>query len=263
MTYVDKGKAQSQMGKPAQAGGQSPTTAADEQERRGSQVPLVAAGSCKSIADAVDRVVLLYSYARRADVFDFIHAFCYRPIATMVDVLGGQDFKVRELEVMKSRLVRKTRKDKSGFDYAALYRKSARLEAMGPMKHEPDSVRAREMDEVIDREFGQASATDQATPFPGVLVADQPVMKKAGKYYYVRRWYMQTTYPSTGVEGFHSRAFGDKDQLFGLVGPKVKKILGLSAIDDKILDKMDTRKEKRRAVRTYLAALYRDKAVLG
>jgi len=55
-----------------------------------------------------------------------------------------------------------------------------------------------------------------------------------------------------GVEGFHSRAFGDFDDLFSLVTPEIETALGVSR-GSAAASRLDTRKRKRDAVREYLA----------
>lgn len=83
-----------------------------------------------------------------------------------------------------------------------------------------------------------------------------------------------------GVEGFHSRSFGDFDDLRQLVGPgegnRPQTILGLStrdpdesgdddsaSRDQRIAARMDTRKEKRIAVLRYLTALMNQQGIVG
>ncbi len=83
-----------------------------------------------------------------------------------------------------------------------------------------------------------------------------------------------------GVEGFHSRAFGDFDDLRQLVGPgegnRPQTILGLSTADpdesgddetasrdQRIAARMDTRKEKRIPVIRYLSALMNQQGIVG
>lgn len=71
-------------------------------------------------------------------------------------------------------------------------------------------------------------------------------------------------YIITGREGFHSRAFGDVEDLFGLVDPSVKNILGLSK--DKAhaaAKKLDVRKRRRDAVREYMEELTTSRGLLG
>lgn len=83
-----------------------------------------------------------------------------------------------------------------------------------------------------------------------------------------------------GVEGFHSRAFGDFDDLRQLVGPgegnRPQTILGLTtrdpdetgeddtaSRDQRIAARMDTRKEKRIKVLRYLTALMNQQGIVG
>jgi hypothetical protein len=65
-----------------------------------------------------------------------------------------------------------------------------------------------------------------------------------------------------GLEGFHSRAFGEYDDLFGLVGPEIENILGIKR-DTTVAQKGDTRKRKLEAVRQYVSALLFSRALLG
>ena len=65
-----------------------------------------------------------------------------------------------------------------------------------------------------------------------------------------------------GFEGIHSRAFGDFENLFGLVPPDVVEVLGVKA-GSAAAAKMDTRRRKRQAVWDYLAVLQLGKAILG
>ena len=85
-----------------------------------------------------------------------------------------------------------------------------------------------------------------------------------------------------GVEGFHSRAFGDFDDLRQLTrtvqGQRVATILGMTTTDEDEADgaaanqafrdterarRLDTRKEKRVAVYRYLQALLATRGILG
>lgn len=82
-----------------------------------------------------------------------------------------------------------------------------------------------------------------------------------------------------GVEGFHSRAFGDFDDLRQLVGPgdngRPQTVLGLTTRDsdesgddraerdEAISARLDTRREKRVAVLRYLASLLNSCGILG
>jgi hypothetical protein len=57
-----------------------------------------------------------------------------------------------------------------------------------------------------------------------------------------------------GVEGFHSRAFGDFEDLFALVTPEIEEITGLKRGSEAAV-KGDTRKRKREPVLAYVSAL--------
>lgn len=65
-----------------------------------------------------------------------------------------------------------------------------------------------------------------------------------------------------GIEGFHSRAFGDFSDLFGLVSPEIEEInhIKRGTVASK---QCDTRKPKRDAVIDYLAGLGLTRAILG
>lgn len=65
-----------------------------------------------------------------------------------------------------------------------------------------------------------------------------------------------------GVEGFHSRAFGIYEDLFGLVPPEVESIVGIRR-GTPVAQKVDTRKRKRLAVLDYAAAIASSRAILG
>lgn len=71
-------------------------------------------------------------------------------------------------------------------------------------------------------------------------------------------------YVITGQEGFHSRAFGDKSDLFGLVDPEVRNILGLSKEKEPATAKrMDVRALKREVVWAYVQELTESRGLLG
>jgi hypothetical protein len=66
----------------------------------------------------------------------------------------------------------------------------------------------------------------------------------------------------SGVEGIHSKAFGPYENLFGLVDPSIRNILGIKK-DDVAAQKADTRKRKQDAVLQYAAAISFSRAILG
>jgi len=71
-------------------------------------------------------------------------------------------------------------------------------------------------------------------------------------------------YVITGREGFHSRAFGDVSDLFGLVDPKVDEILGLSKEKKHATaKKLDVRGLKREVIWSYVQELTASRGLLG
>lgn len=67
-----------------------------------------------------------------------------------------------------------------------------------------------------------------------------------------------------GTEGFHSRAFADEEDLFGLVDAQVKKVLGLGKkADPAAARRLDVRKLRRDVVRDYVDELTRSRGLLG
>lgn len=69
-------------------------------------------------------------------------------------------------------------------------------------------------------------------------------------------------YVVQGIEGFHSRAFGPFNNLFGLVTAELEEVVGLRR-GTMAAQKGDTRKVKQDAVRDYLAGLGIGRAILG
>jgi hypothetical protein len=66
----------------------------------------------------------------------------------------------------------------------------------------------------------------------------------------------------TGVEGFHSRAFGPYEDLFGLVTSDIESIVGIKRGSSQS-QRADTRKRKHQAVINYIAQLRLSRAILG
>lgn len=66
----------------------------------------------------------------------------------------------------------------------------------------------------------------------------------------------------SGKEGFHSRAFGPYDNLFGLVSSEIESILGINW-GDTATQRADTRKRKLEAVQEYISQLRFSRALLG
>ena len=65
-----------------------------------------------------------------------------------------------------------------------------------------------------------------------------------------------------GIEGFHSRAFGPYNDLFGLVSPEIENILGIKR-GSTSAQKADTRLRKQQAVQQMAAALSFSRGILG
>lgn len=65
-----------------------------------------------------------------------------------------------------------------------------------------------------------------------------------------------------GIEGFHSRAFGPFEDLFGIAGPDLQDILGIKR-GSTTAQRADTRKRKFQAVQEYVSALLAGRAILG
>lgn len=123
-----------------------------------------------SIQQAVDFLLLTYSFARLSgsDVNQFVRSYTWRPIATLVDMLGTSDLKF---------------------------------------------------------------STDGETV-------------------------------TQGFEGFHSRAFGPYDNLFGLVGPDIENILGIKR-GSTTAQRADVRKRRFELVQQYASALLFSRGLLG
>jgi len=67
---------------------------------------------------------------------------------------------------------------------------------------------------------------------------------------------------ASGIEGFHSRAFGQQEDLFGLVTSDIESIVGIKRGSEQA-QKMDTRKTKQDAVLEYVSALRLGRGLLG
>lgn len=65
-----------------------------------------------------------------------------------------------------------------------------------------------------------------------------------------------------GIEGFHSRAFGPYEDLFGLVNPEIETLLNVKR-NDLAAQRLDTRRRKQDAVRAYVGQIQIGRALLG
>jgi hypothetical protein len=144
--------------------------AKDGEDPRRFAPTLVALDEGSSIQEAVEFLLLTYSHIKNSgmDVEEFIRAYTWRPIASMLDMFGTQDLQLSE---------------------------------------------------------------------DGETVVD-------------------------GIEGFHSRAFGEFENLFGLTTPDIESIIGITRGDQQA-QRADTRLRKMRAVQAYRSALLFTTAILG
>lgn len=149
----------------------------------------------RTIENAVDYLVRIYSFMSHngLDVANFLRNYTWRPVATMPEILGGENFNIQE----KSKMV-----------------------------------------------FTNGSLSSS-----GPLLESQTV---------------EGEYVISGDEGFHSRAFGDVEDLFGLVDAKVKTVLGLNKEKKHAAaKKLDVRLRRRTAVREYVDELTQSRGLLG
>jgi hypothetical protein len=67
---------------------------------------------------------------------------------------------------------------------------------------------------------------------------------------------------TSGIEGFHSRAFGPYNNLFGLVTPAISNVVGIQR-GTPAAQRADTRLRKQQAVQQYVSAIQSQRAILG
>jgi hypothetical protein len=170
-------------------------------DRKAQGLTLITLDKEKTIEGSVDYLVRLYSMLKllNLDVESFLRNYNWRPIATMVEILGSANL---EITKKPDKLVRV--KDKKSF-------------------------------------IG-------ATKIPLYT----PVYKTVEQGYEVK-----------GTEGFHSRAFSDESNLFGLVDAKVTKVLGIDVKNQALSKKLDIRGLRRQVVRDYVEELTNSRGLLG
>ena len=66
----------------------------------------------------------------------------------------------------------------------------------------------------------------------------------------------------SGIEGFHSRAFGPYNNLFGLTTPTISNVVGIQR-GTPAAQRADTRARKQQAVQQYVSAIQSQRAILG
>jgi hypothetical protein len=195
----------------------------------------------RTVENSVDFLVRAYSFVKiaNADVGDFLRSYGWRPIATMVDILGSADLEIKKV----TKKVAKTKKQR------VLKRKAGRtlIGTAGGF----DVVNKDMSGGVIGKEH----------------VGGIPIYERYGAIYgtrYVNCLVDQTGYEVSGKEGFHSRAFGDVEDLFGLVSPTVQTVLKLDKMGKrKVAERMDVRKRRREVVRNYVEELTGSRGLLG
>lgn len=175
----------------------------------------------RSVETSIDFLVRAYSFVKvnNLDVGDFLRAYSWRPIATMIQILGSADLKITKVETTQTKAVKKK-----------YLRKKARVSTYTDAK---GVTHTRERSKAI---YGHK---------------------------WVKRKVTKITYKAEGTEGFHSRAFGDVEDLFGLVSPTVTRVLKLSSNRRKVAARLDVRKRRREVVRSYVAELTHSKGLIG
>lgn len=203
----------------------------------------------RTIENSVDFLIRAYSFvkANNLDVGDFLRAYSWRPVATMVDILGSSDLEIKQTSKSVKKVVKQRRK---------------------LTKEEQAAIRTQKRRAIIAEALlpRGASDTEKALALSRYRRRTAELEKEKDPKYgvrYVTRTFTQVGYTATGTEGFHSRAFGDQEDLFGLVSPTVKRVLGLSNKKRKVAAKMDVRKRRRAVVREYVAELTGSRGLLG
>jgi len=176
----------------------------------------------RTIENSVDFLVRAYSFVKvnNLDVGDFLRAYGWRPIATMVEIMGGNDLKIEKKDIKVRRVVRQK--------YV---------------------VKKQEVIPLLTDPLGPLTTEVKTKPIYGTRMVSRLVSRPG--------------YVVTGREGFHSRAFGDTEDLFGLVSPTVTRVLQLSGSKRKVAAKLDVRKRRRDVVRLYVAELTGSQGLLG
>jgi hypothetical protein len=203
----------------------------------------------RTIENSVDFLVRAYSFvkANNLDVGDFLRAYSWRPVATMVDILGGSNLEIKQTAKKVKKVVKQRRK---------------------LTKEEQANIRKKKRRAIIAESLLPAGASESQKALALSKYRRQTAELERTKdpkfgTRYVTRSFTQVGYEVNGKEGFHSRAFGDVEDLFGLVSPTVKRVLGLSSKKRKVAAKMDVRKRRREVVRLYVAELTGSRGLIG
>jgi hypothetical protein len=192
-----------------------------------------------TVENSVDFLVRAYSFVKlnNLDVGDFLRAYGWRPVATMVDILGGRDLQIKKVE----------KKVK-----VAVKQKFLKKEA---------NIVTIPYETPVPNPLGPQSVTKEDYYLnPDTQVLSQAVYGTK----YVTRLVSRFVYEAEGKEGFHSRAFGDVEDLFGLVSPTVTRVLRLSSTSKrKVAERLDVRKRRRDVVVSYVAELTASRGLIG
>lgn len=187
----------------------------------------------RTVENSVDFLVRAYSFVKinNADVGDFLRSYGWRPVATMVDILGSANLEIKKVTKKIKKVVRQRVVKKKAGKMVLYYTDK---EGNIVDKNTPGSI-----------EFTMSYDATYGTKFIGREVT-------------------QTGYEVVGKEGFHSRAFGDVADLFGLVSPTVQTVLKLDKQGKrKVAERMDVRKRRREVVRSYVEELTGSRGLLG
>lgn len=225
--------------KSAAAKGKDPRSAAKAQAAQAQNAVLMQDQE-RTIENSVDFLIRAYSFVKvnNLDVGDFLRAYSWRPVATMVDILGGADLEIKKVTKTTTKVVKRRFVKKPGSREVVDWIGGVTI--------------------TVKDENGKVTSRSNEGGAP-ITVIHQPVYGTK----YVKRSTSQTGYEVTGKEGFHSRAFGDVEDLFGLVSPTVKRVLGLSDSKRKVAAKLDVRKRRRDTVRSYVGELTGSRGLIG
>lgn len=179
-----------------------------------------------SIRTSVNRLLVAYSFAAKVNGATFAEDYATRSMATMEDVLGTSDLDFGE-DKMRVPTWKTVRNYGIGAKLGVLVANTAHSVA--------------EWGTSVGGIVGTAVGN-----FASLLSRNDYAWKKIRIYKMLEYWKA-----NVGKEGFHSRAIAPVDDISVLVEPRVKTILGLNR-ESKVLEKVDTRKEKREAVLAYM-----------
>ena len=214
---------------------------AEEQAAKQYQKTVLLADTERTVENSVDFLVRAYSFVKvnNADVGDFLRSYGWRPIATIIDIMGSADLEIKKVtKKIKKTARQRVVKQKAGrkqIDVAGGY-----------------DITTRDAN-------GKVIGKEHVGGVPIYLVTEAVYGTR-----FITRTVDQTGYEVNGKEGFHSRAFGDVADLFGLVSPTVQQVLKLDKQGKrKVAERLDVRKRRREVVRNYVEELTGSRGLLG